>query len=517
LHGGVYRVFASSISNGVSGYAELFYGSAYRAPLSNSAIEAVRHLSFLGVSVGSRCDLACGSGKQILADALISPKASFFGIDGTAAHIERAEEMRRRLALKNVEFEHRDLASDAAALSERFDIVTCAGTFSWVARETQENIFEFVRCALKPEGIAAIHYLTLPAATPEVRLQRALLPRVAHLDSLRERLVHAQALVRENAIFDTAGDAKPNSVAQVASKRFDADAKDHRGTPHEFLASPISAFYFREFAAFAVTHGLHVVGDACIPATQPALMPDGPFLRMYEHAKSWEEQQELLDMFGSFAGARYALLSPNKFGHSANLESLRNLHFRLESPNWYGRIGNELILDENKRVDISPAAAAAFDRLLAAYPRTLSWSEAFTEATPAEAWHLLCLGVVAPFANNPLAALCDDGGLRAFALSLVECELGDEVLTSATGGERPRHALIAEVLSFAQRARSRGELVDAAKRAVERASMAQFASREWKDWWPQRDASGRGYEPPQPSAALPEQIIDRLIWLGYLA
>lgn len=508
----------TEVTDGLRGYEELSFGSGYREELGvNRALAALMFYASERPHFPVRrvCDIACGTGRQVLVGALLHPQTQFLGIDGSKSHIAEAKRFGTALGLPNVRFECVDLR-DAVVYPEKFDLITCAGAFSWVPVDVQAEIFQFIATNLSAQGAAIIHYLTLPGATVEQRLQRDIAQQVKHIPTLQARLKAAQAYLSAQipGVATLAADEASDVRTRVARRLF--KAKD-RGVPHEFLASPISAYYFRDFTAQASAHGLHVLGDASVCGGEATCLPAGAIQAMFAHAKSWEEQQELLDMFGGRSGGRYALLSRSPRAEAPYINSLKGTVLRLSESDWYEIDDQRVHLSETQSLPISQSLRAGLTKLHTVFPAALSCLEAFPGVHEAALWPLVDLGVITVLSSNVTLTTRPPGTLRAFDIARVEGELGHDDLTSFIGISRPRHTLVGSILSYAAQPQTREALVEHARNAIGSARAEDFESDSWRRWWPQKDALGRKFAARGVSEALPEALIDRLVRLGYLA
>jgi precorrin-6B methylase 2 len=509
----------SLVSNGLHGYEELSFGSGYREELAVS--RAFASLTLVVASLGRVrvlrhvCDVACGTGLQVLVSALLNPQIQFVGIDGSKAHVTAAKRLCAQLGLHNAKFALVDL-HDQFTYPEKFDLITCAGTFSWVPVDVQSSIFRFIAANLSEQGAAIIHYLTLPSANVEQRLQREIWQHAHHLPTLQSRLTAAREYLstRIPGVEKLTADESPDALTQVARRLFKTD---DRGVPHEFLASPISAYYFRDFARQAESHGLNVVGDAAIPTAEPMSLPAGPIKAMFDQAKNWVERQEVLDMFGGGSGGRYALLGRSPRAEKPQLDSLKKAFFRLSVSDWYVIENDCVHLSVARQLSVSNEIASGLVALQGAYPATLSFGEAFPDVSVGALWPFVAAGVITPFsAAVAVPTAIGLGTLRTFDMARVECEMLHDDLTSFIGLSRPRHRVVESVLLAAVQPQSRQSLIDSAREEIATASRDEFKSDSWRSWWPRQDALDRKFEPPGLNDELPEKLVSRLVRLGYL-
>jgi SAM-dependent methyltransferase len=84
------------------------------------------------------------------------------GIDLSAIQIERARAAASRAQLSNISFETTSIEDFSASSEGTFDYIICHGVFSWVPESTRTKIFEIIRKALAPTGVAYCSFNTFP-------------------------------------------------------------------------------------------------------------------------------------------------------------------------------------------------------------------------------------------------------------------------------------------------------------------------------------------------------------------
>ena len=107
-------------------------------------------------------DLGCGDGTTLSMLASMYPDAQFTGIDFNEDHIRLARETACQMELKNVEFQRMDFLDLDKLLHEKFDFITCFGTYSWISGAARESIAAFAGASLKPGGYFLVHYTASP-------------------------------------------------------------------------------------------------------------------------------------------------------------------------------------------------------------------------------------------------------------------------------------------------------------------------------------------------------------------
>jgi 2-polyprenyl-3-methyl-5-hydroxy-6-metoxy-1,4-benzoquinol methylase len=108
-------------------------------------------------------ELGCAGGGNLLPLALLYPEASFTGLDLSQEQIAEANEGKKALKLKNIDFKQQDITTfDLKAHAGKFDYIIVHGVFSWVPEPVRGKILELCQSCLSPDGLALISYNTLP-------------------------------------------------------------------------------------------------------------------------------------------------------------------------------------------------------------------------------------------------------------------------------------------------------------------------------------------------------------------
>jgi ubiquinone/menaquinone biosynthesis C-methylase UbiE len=244
------------------------------------------------------CDLGCGNGVTLAAQAQLFPEASFYGIDFNAEHIANASAIAEGGKLSNVKFIQADFSAlDRNALPE-FDFVVMHGVYSWIDPEARDRVREFVGAKVKPGGIVYVSYDCMPGW--------------AALAPLREMMLqHTRALVSDSATKASAGLDYVRRLRDLKAGFFEDNpplkvfideisAQDIRYVAHEFFGGAIKPYYFREVAGEMRSAGLHYAGsgvlnlnfiDLAAPADFRAMLAKSPSRLEYESTGDFVRNQ----------------------------------------------------------------------------------------------------------------------------------------------------------------------------------------------------------------------------------
>ena len=107
-------------------------------------------------------DLGCGDGIHLVVMAAAHPESEFVGIDAQPGLADRAAEVARACGVTNVAFREALFCDLADPPEPAFDYVTAQGVMSWVSAENQAHLRRLAAAHVRPNGIVALGYNTLP-------------------------------------------------------------------------------------------------------------------------------------------------------------------------------------------------------------------------------------------------------------------------------------------------------------------------------------------------------------------
>src|SRR5690606_26802640 len=150
--------------NDAFAYDIVDYPGWVRPQCHPSRLAAIARLHGIAAASPTHCrylEVGCGDGANLLPLALAFPRARFVGIDLSTTAIARAERMRARLGLENLELRVADIAAcDPGA--DPFDYIVAHGFYSWVPAPVRDALLALCRDRLGAGGIAYVSYNALP-------------------------------------------------------------------------------------------------------------------------------------------------------------------------------------------------------------------------------------------------------------------------------------------------------------------------------------------------------------------
>jgi hypothetical protein len=194
-------------------------------------------------------DLGCGSGVEACIVAAANPHVTVWGCDVNPTHIERARSLAARAGLDNCSFDEvsfEEIATQRELGPTEADVVVLQGVFSWVSRENQRHIVEFLRQRLAPGGPAYLMYEAATGWASMVPIAEALRLR-ADLDPRRSDLAFRDAARDVTALAESGAayfPLPPREAAEFAGW----ESANGLYAAHEYLGANFGPLVFDEVA-----------------------------------------------------------------------------------------------------------------------------------------------------------------------------------------------------------------------------------------------------------------------------
>jgi methyltransferase-like protein/2-polyprenyl-3-methyl-5-hydroxy-6-metoxy-1,4-benzoquinol methylase len=202
-------------------------------------------------------EIGCANAGNLIPAAANLSGAHFVGIDQSPRQIEQGQAIIKTLGLKNIELHVSDKLQVTKEMGE-FDYIIAHGLFSWVSHEQQEQIFQVINKALKPNGVAYISYNTFPGWHFRGMIRDMMLYHAGHLESANMKAAQARALL------DFLAQSVPSDNAY--GMLLQGELAFLRSQPDAYLLQDLMAdanepFYFHQFVERANNHGLQYLGE----------------------------------------------------------------------------------------------------------------------------------------------------------------------------------------------------------------------------------------------------------------
>jgi SAM-dependent methyltransferase len=216
-------------------------------------------------------ELGFGRGVTVNVLAATNPLGNFYAADFNPAHVAGASAMASAAGLDNLtllEDSFEDLATGKRELPQ-FDFITLHGIYTWVTRENQQHIVNFIKRYLKPGGILYLSYNAMPGWAPSTPLQRLL---VEYGDAFPNRSdIQAKAAVRwiEQMSGANAGFLVANPVLKARIDTLKSANPNY--LVHEYMHKHWSPLYHADVARDLATAKLDFAGSADLGRAYPQL------------------------------------------------------------------------------------------------------------------------------------------------------------------------------------------------------------------------------------------------------
>jgi SAM-dependent methyltransferase len=205
-------------------------------------------------------ELGCGDGGNLVPMAYGLPGSTFTGIDVAATAIAHAEELRRELALANLELRRADLAAPGELGT--YDFIVAHGVYSWIEPAARDALLAACSAHLAPNGVAYVSYDVLPGGHMREVTRQMLRWHLRDVEDPQERIAQARALL--TAVAEAGQPQAEWALGQTDAALY-----------HDELAEHHEAVPFTDFVAHAERHGLAFLAEADVFEMQARGLPPG--------------------------------------------------------------------------------------------------------------------------------------------------------------------------------------------------------------------------------------------------
>ncbi len=215
-------------------------------------------------------EVGCALADNLIPLALQHPRATFVGIDASAAQIAAAQLAAREMGVANLDLIHMDLMQFPSTMGT-FDFIICHGVYSWVPDTVQDGILGLIRRHLAPNGVGYVSYNTLPGWRLLGALRDILLYDTRALAEPDAKLQRARETVQ--LLLSAVPQSEPlHGIVNGVSRVF--TSPEYRSyVLHEYFEATNEPMYFHQFVARAAAHGLQFLSEAAIEDTQTHRLP----------------------------------------------------------------------------------------------------------------------------------------------------------------------------------------------------------------------------------------------------
>ena len=206
------------------------------------------------------CELGSGNGVTVTALAELLPNGLFYAVDFNEIHIDNSNALLSDTNVENLSFFKTDFNDLKSLPGPDFDFIVMHGVYSWVNRETRNNIREFIASRLKEGGIVYLSYDSLPGWASIAPLREIVMTHTANMTG--DSLAKAQAgldflefLKNNKAAFFEDNPTAVTFLEQIKDLPLDYVA-------HEFYGDTVMPAYLEHVANYLQSAGLVFSGSA---------------------------------------------------------------------------------------------------------------------------------------------------------------------------------------------------------------------------------------------------------------
>lgn len=255
------------MSDWTAGYtAELDYTFDFQRELTPSLLQ------FCATSKGVKhpfdrenvtyCELGCGFGMAANLLAAANPHIDFYAMDFNPAHIASADELAQEAGLKNLKLYEQSFEEFQyePSLPEQFDVISMHGVYTWVSKDNQDVLIDFISKRLKPGGFVYVSYNTLPGWASTLPLSRMFGEKIASGTGTIEERIDAALAFCEKLHASGAKYFVDNPGLEKRLKKMRSMSKNYLA--HEYLAQDWQPMRFVDMAADMAQAKLSFLGSA---------------------------------------------------------------------------------------------------------------------------------------------------------------------------------------------------------------------------------------------------------------
>lgn len=210
----------------------------------------------------SYCELGAGQGLTAALIAATNPDIDVHAIDFMPAQVARARDFAAAVGIENVTFHEAsfaELVNGRGPALPMFDYVTMHGVYSWISRENQLAIVDFLGRRLNPGGLVYTSYNALPGWGPGITVQR-LLAEMAGLNHGGPARQVGEAFDVMKRLFDAGA---PQLTTNELARSLVTGGRSHPSyLAHEYLNQYWKPLFFADVARDYGDAKLEYVGPA---------------------------------------------------------------------------------------------------------------------------------------------------------------------------------------------------------------------------------------------------------------
>lgn len=320
-------------------------------------------------------EIGCSEGANLIPMAAAMPQAAFAGFDLAAFPISRGQERIRALGLRNIRLFQADLC-EATGLAE-YDYIIAHGLYTWVPQPVRDRLLAQCREHLAPNGVVFVSYNALPGSRIRDLTRDALRWGAKDGGTAAEQVGKGLELLTLLCGARPEGDAYRRLLEEQLSKL-------RKRRPeiifHDELAPAYEPVSVWDFVSHARRHGLEFLSEAVLPVPNDPGMQAELMQAIKEIAGEDRVAQEQILDFARMRLYRETLLVRTQQNIRAEPapQALVQMRFASSAGSAEGAEAGSRIYTLHGGVKVGssqPAAIAVMERLIGAWPRTVTFSE----------------------------------------------------------------------------------------------------------------------------------------------
>jgi SAM-dependent methyltransferase len=320
-------------------------------------------------------EIACNEGANLIPMAYAIPGSDFVGFDLAPECIVRGQERIRELGLKNIRLFAADLLEVGPELG-KFDYIIAHGLYAWVPEPVRDRLLALCGELLAPNGVAFVSYNALPGSHLRRMIREMMLFRTKSIENSDEKVRIGVEFIGNLAEIHPEGKVY-RALFDEQLKRL--NVKRPHVLFHDDFSPAYHPVYFSQFIEHASQHGLQYLCEAELPhPNDPCFKPE--FQRTLQAASTELTAQEQMLDFARMRSYRETLLCrshhqlkrkfpPDSFHRFLFASPITSEPAENESARFY------TIATGTKMHCIQPATIALLEKLIAAWPHTLTFDE----------------------------------------------------------------------------------------------------------------------------------------------
>jgi SAM-dependent methyltransferase len=347
-------------------------------PSRMAVMAALQGLQAAPVTTCRVLEIGCSEGANLSPMAYALPQATFTGFDLAALPIARGRQRIRDLGLTNLRLFQGDVLEVSAALDDgEYDFIIAHGVYAWVPEPVRDRLLALCATHLAANGIAFISYNALPGSHLRNMVRDVMTWRAKSVDDPADRVPAGLELL--DFLLDTRPQNDPYRLLLD-----DQLKKLRKRIPETLFHDELSPVYhpasISEFAEHAARHGLQYLSEAVLPMpNDPGFRPEVIEALDAIAADDVIAREQMLD-FARMRMYRETLLcrADQPLRREFAAEPFRQMRFASSATSAAGEHVETRVYSLPGGLKVGcdqPPAIAVMERLIAAWPRSLSCDE----------------------------------------------------------------------------------------------------------------------------------------------